>query len=151
MHGFKPDGSLEPECVRMLKETGEWMKINGSAIYGSKAWVKLGEGENGNVKKLPGRQLDERQEQFNFGPKDFRFTVGKDGALCAFCMTVPAPGTELKITSLGVDAKLFPAPIKSVALLGSQSPIQWNQQPDGLAITCPSQMPFKTAICFRIQ
>lgn len=98
-----------------------------------------------------GGQLGKRHEDFNFGPKDFRLTVGKDRSLYAFCMTVPAPGSELSVTSLGTDAKLFPTPIKSVALLGSQSSIQWAQKPDGLAITCPSRMPFKTKICFRIQ
>jgi hypothetical protein len=41
---IRPDGSLDPDCLKMLREVGAWMKINGEGIYGSKAWVKLGEG-----------------------------------------------------------------------------------------------------------
>lgn len=145
------DGSLEPACVTMLHEVGDWMKINGEGIYGSKAWVKLGEGENGQIKNLPAKALDQRQADFPFGPKDFRFTVGKDGALYAFCLTVPAPGTELKITSLGTDAKLLNKPVKSVSLLGSNASLKWNQGADALVITCPGEMAFKTAITFQIR
>jgi alpha-L-fucosidase len=35
--GPKPDGTFPEQSVRSLKEIGEWMKINGEAIYGTKA------------------------------------------------------------------------------------------------------------------
>ena len=44
---MKPDGAIEPACVEMLKEVGAWMKANGEAIYGSRAWTCFREGENG--------------------------------------------------------------------------------------------------------
>jgi alpha-L-fucosidase len=101
---------------------------------------------------LPGGALGKRHADFTFGPQDFRFTVGKDGALYAFCLTVPAPNTELKVTSLGAAANLLGKPIKSVALLGHDGPeLKWQQQPDALVITTPVAMPFATAITFRIE
>jgi alpha-L-fucosidase len=35
--GPKPDGTFPEECVQRLKEIGQWMKINGEAIYGTQA------------------------------------------------------------------------------------------------------------------
>lgn len=147
---LQPDGSLDEGSQNMLKELGQWMTINSPGIYGSKAWVKLGEGKNGKLRTLPGGQLGKRQADFAFGPEDFRFTVGKDGSLYAYCLTVPAPGTELKIASLGTDAKLLEAPIKSVSLLGGKDDLEWHQQPDGLVINCPAEMLFKISVGFKI-
>jgi alpha-L-fucosidase len=65
-------------------------------------------------------------------------------------MTVPTPRAELKITSLGTDLKYFPAPITSVKLLGYDGSLNWKQEADGLMITCPDTMPFKTAVTFKI-
>ena len=123
-------------------------------IYGSRAWVKPGEGElvNGKLKMLPGGKLWKQQAEFKFSPQDFRFTVGKDGALYAFCLTVPAPGTELKIASLGTAANLLGRPVKSVCLLGhTGAALVWKQDAAVLTIDCPQAMPFATAIAFRVE
>ena len=148
-----PDGSLDEGSVRMLKEVGVWMRRNGEAVYGSRAWTIPGEGEmvNGRLKMLPGGKLERRHANFQFSPQDFRFTIGKNGALYAFCMTVPAPGTQLKIKSLGTDAKYLGQPVKSVKLLGHDGALQWKQEADGLAITCPADLPFATSIALKIE
>jgi alpha-L-fucosidase len=148
-----PDGSLDAGSRKMLKEVGVWMRRNGEAVYGSRAWTIPGEGEmvNGKLKMLPGGKLNRQHASFKFSPRDFRFTVGKNGALYAFCMTVPAPGTPLKIKSLRTDAKYFGHPVKSVKLLGHDGELEWKQEADGLAITSPAEMPFATAIVFKIE
>jgi alpha-L-fucosidase len=148
-----PDGTLDEGSRQMLKEVGDWMRWNGDAIYGSRAWKIPGEGEleKGKLKMLPGGRLDSWHAEFKFSPQDFRFTVGKDGALYALCMTVPVPGTQLKIKSLGTDAQKLSQPVKSVKLLGQDGTLEWKQEADGLAITCPAEMPFRTALVFRIE
>jgi alpha-L-fucosidase len=148
-----PDGSLNEDSRRMLKEVGVWMRRNGEAVYGSRAWTIPGEGDmvDGKLKMLPGGALARRHANFKFGPQDFRFTVGKNGALYAFCMTAPPPGTQLKCKSLGTDANYYGRPVKSVRLLGHEGELQWKQEPDGLAITCPAEMPFATSITFKIE
>ena len=65
-------------------------------------------------------------------------------------MTVPAPGAQLKITSLGTNAKLLAALVKSVSLLGSDEKLDWKQEDDGLVIGCPTEMQFHTAVGFKI-
>ena len=147
-----PDGSLDEGSMNMLKKVGTWMKRNGEAVYGSHAWIIPGEGEqiNGKLKMLPGGSLNRKHAEFKFDAQDIRFTVGKNGALYAFCMNVPAPGMQLKIKSLGTDAKHFNKPIKDVKLLGYAGKLQWKMEADGLAITCPEKMPFATSVVFKV-
>ena len=39
------DGTIQEEQVRPLLETGQWLKVNGEAIYGTTIWEKRQEGE----------------------------------------------------------------------------------------------------------
>lgn len=148
---MRPDGSLENSCIQMLQEIGNWMKINGEGIYGSKAWVKLGEGKDDKLKMLPMGQIGKAQADFVFSQDDFRFTVGKDGNLYAFCMTVPPAGAQLTIKSLGSKQGLLDKSILSVTMLGCNEKLTWQQEATALHITCPASMPYKTAICFKIK
>ncbi|MBN2805289.1 MAG: alpha-L-fucosidase [Prolixibacteraceae bacterium] len=147
-----PDGSIDEGSQRMLKEVGVWMRRNGEAVYGSHAWKIPGEGEliDGKLKMLPGGKLERRHADFKFDTQDFRFTIGKNGALYAFCMTVPEAGTPLKIKSLGKDTKNLDQSVKSVKLLGYGGKLKWQQEADGLVINYPDEMPFATAVVFKI-
>lgn len=147
---LRPDGSLDEGCVKMLKEVGEWMRINGQGIYGSSAWSVLGEGKDGKLNVLPGGFIGANQANHSFYTTDFRFTVGKDGAIYAWCMTVPKAGDKLKIVSLGSDAGIGKKHVTSVELLGEKNKIEWKQEADGLNIVYPDSAHLKTAVGFRI-
>ncbi len=149
---IRADGSLDDGSKKMLKEVGSWMRKNGEAVYGSHAWKIPGEGEiiNDTLKMLPGGALVQKHAEFKFNTQDFRFTIGKSGDLYAFCMTVPQPGTKVKIKSLGTKMPYSDKPVKMVKLLGYNGELKWKQKADGLYITCPSEMPFATAIVFKI-
>ena len=147
-----PDGSLDEGSLRMLREVGDWMRVNGEAIYGSRAWTIPGEGEvvGGKLMMLPGGKLGQKHAEFAFGPRDFRFVLGRDGALYVFALAVPASGATVKIASLGAEAKFLSAPIKSVALLGHPGELRWEQKADGLEIVYPADVAVKTAAVFRV-
>lgn len=147
---LRPDGSLDEGCVKMLKEVGEWMRINGQGIYGSSAWSVLGEGKDGKLNVLPGGFIGANQANHSFYATDFRFTVGKDGAIYAWCMTVPKAGDKLKIVSLGSDTGLGQKQVTSVELLGEKNKIEWKQEADGLNIVYPDSAHLKTAVGYRI-
>lgn len=147
---LRPDGSLDEGCVKMLKEVGEWMRMNGQGIYGSSAWSVLGEGKDGKLNVLPGGFIGANQANHSFYTTDFRFTVGKDGAIYAWCMTVPKAGDKLKIVSLGSDAGIGKKHVTSVELLGEKNKIEWKQEADGLNIVYPDSAHLKTAVGFRI-
>lgn len=147
-----PNGSIDEGSQKMLKEVGVWMRRNGEAVYGSHAWKIPGEGEiiEGKLKMLPGGKLGRHHADFKFNNQDFRFTVGKDGALYAFCMTVPEEGALLKIKSFGSNSSYLEKEVKSVKLLGYSGELKWKQDADGLFITCPEHMQFDTSVVFRI-
>ncbi|CCH00015.1 alpha-L-fucosidase [Fibrella aestuarina BUZ 2] len=148
-----PDGSLDKGSQTMLNEVGDWMRRNGEAVYGSRAWRIPGEGEqvNGKLNMLPGGALGRRHAEFVFTSADFRFTVGKNGALYAFSMVAPQPSTELLIKSLGTTANLLDKPIKTVNLLGYKKAVTWRQTAEGLRITYPQDGSCKTSAVFRIE
>jgi alpha-L-fucosidase len=147
---IKPDGSVDDSAVRMLDGVGKWMRTNGQAIYGSKAWKIPGEGQvaGGHLRKIPGGALRQPHADFEYATNDFRFTVGKDGALYAICMTVPKPGEKLTVMSLG-KAGLGKS-VGKVSLLGHDGAIKHSQDQQALTFTCPPDMPFATAVVFRI-
>ncbi len=148
-----PDGSLDEGSLQMLKEVGAWMRLNGEGVYGSHAWTIPGEGEiiDGKLKMLPGGSLKQKHADFKFGSQDFRFTIGKNGALYAFCMTVPKAGEQVKIKSLGTTANNLLKPVKKVTLLGFKGNLKWKQEADGIVISCPPKMPFATSVVFKIE
>ncbi len=149
---MRPDGSIEDDCVTMLEEVGDWMQINGDAIYGSKAWNILGEGEmkDGKLKKLPGGGLGKWHADFAFSVQDIRFTIGKDNNLYAFTLCIPEEGQMVKITSLSqANNKL--SDIKRVSLLGYDGTLEWKQTTDALEIVYPANAKLKTAAVFKIE
>jgi len=143
---LRPDGSLDPGSVTQLQAVGNWMNINSAGIYGSRAWVKYGEGTN----VLPTGTLGSSQANKTFTTSDFRYTVGADGFLYAYCMTVPAAGAQLTLPSLGTGDGNLAGPITSVQLLGSNATLTWSQTATDLNITCPASMPFQIAVGFKI-
>jgi alpha-L-fucosidase len=145
----RPDGSLDPDCVTMLKRIGDWMRVHGEGIYGSSAWRILGEGQqvNGKLKVATDGALGARQAADRFGPGDFRFTQGKNGAVYAYCLTVPKPGDRLRITSLG---KARGDQVRRVTLLGHDGEVDWTQADDGLTVHMPANARGDIAIGFRV-
>jgi alpha-L-fucosidase len=147
---FRPDGSLDEACEEMLLAVGRWMDINGEAVYGSRAWKQLGEGDlvDGKLRTLPGGSLRRKHADFAFSTRDFRFTVGANDALYAFCLTVPEPGQRLLIHA-------FSRPdfgkVKKVSLLGYDGKLSWRQTAEGLEITYPKNAPAVAAVTFRVE
>jgi hypothetical protein len=41
-----PTGKLDPLMAARLKEVGQWMKVNGQAIYATRRWVQYSQGNN---------------------------------------------------------------------------------------------------------
>ena len=129
---------------------GDWMRINGDGIYGSSAWKVFGEGADGVMNVLPGGSIGRWQAEHPFHTTDMRFTKGKDGALYAWCMTVPAAGEKLSIRSLGSASGLMEGKISSVELLGADTQVEWSQSDGALEIVYPASAKLNTAVGFRI-
>ncbi|MHC4212970.1 MAG: alpha-L-fucosidase [Planctomycetota bacterium] len=137
----KADGTLDDEAINMLREMGRWMDINSEAIYGSRPWVRFGEGPTITI---DGNFNDSK---VTFTGDDIRFTIRGD-VLYAFVMDWPADRV-VSIKSLAVDNK-DAGTVKSVSLLGHDGKIKWRQSGGGLEIELPEEKPCDYAFAFKM-
>lgn len=79
--GPRADGSFPEPAVACLKEMGNWLAINGEAIYGTVPWMKYGEGPTTTD---GGKHFNETNEA-RFTCHDIRYT-SKDDALYVICL-----------------------------------------------------------------
>ena len=139
--GPRSDGTIPEEVQDVLLDVGAWLNVNGEAIYGTRPWRIYGEGP---TKVAAGSFHD--TDTTHYTAEDFRFTT-KAGVLYAIGLAWPEKGE-------GVIHSLAPTaggePVQSVALLGSDAKISFDQRPDGLHVRLPAQGPAKYAYAVRI-
>ncbi|MDY3919741.1 MAG: alpha-L-fucosidase [Candidatus Limivivens sp.] len=129
--GPKADGTICEEERQILKEIGEWLRVNGEAVYETCPWRKYGEGPTQIVE---GQFSDGIKK--NFTSEDFRFTTG-GGYLYAIALKCSDTGAY-RIRSLGIqDASRvanFHGILKDVRVLGCGEKPEWERKPEGLQI-----------------
>jgi len=134
-----------PEVVQEgLLEMGDWLKINGEAIYDTRPWILFGEGPTEVVEG----HMTERQNADNT-VEDIRFTQNEN-VLYAICLDVP-DSREIAIRSLNPENGIRNDVVKSVELLGSEQAITWEIFDDQMMIQLQEIPDLKHAICFRIE
>jgi alpha-L-fucosidase len=109
--GPKADGTLVPEQVERLLAMGDWLRINGSAIYSTRYW----------------KVCDQKDEHLAF--------TTKDKNLYAIKLVEPVAPFVIAATA-GWSA----GEVKSVKLLGSESEVSWKMTDAGLQITPPADL-----------
>jgi alpha-L-fucosidase len=152
----KGDGSIPEDQQASLGELGAWLKENGEAIYGSRAWITPGEGPavpavpNGDWKGRSTAILDwphvKSEPQPTYTDADFRFTT-KGGSLYAIGYVYPAKGEARLKTFASSKAK-----IERVTLVGGQSqPVTFHQTADALVCTLPRREKIDRPYTLRIE
>jgi alpha-L-fucosidase len=141
--GPRSDGTIPNEVQQTLLGVGAWLKVNGDAIYGTRAWTVYGEGP---TKVQPGAFHD--TDTLNYTAEDFRFTT-KGSDLFAIELAWPA-GNEAVIKTLSSTGRPEMRKIEAVHLLGSDATLQFTQAADGLHIQLPAKPADAPAYAFRI-
>lgn len=152
------DGSFHEDAKKSLFEVGDWLKINGEAIYGTRPYSIASEGPtsvkdaNYNVEMVNEQLKNEAGEAGDlhlgtFTAKDFRFTQTSE-AIYAIAMDWPSDGV-LKIKSLGIHN--MSDKVVSISLLGSDEALSFHQTEDFLQVTLPERKPCKYAYALKIK
>ena len=139
--GPRSDGTIIEEVQHVLLDLGAWLNLNGEAIYGTRPWRIYGEGP---TRVAAGSFHD--TDTGHYTAEDFRFTTKSD-VLYAIGLAWPENG-EAVIHSLAPTAGS--KGVQSVALLGSDTKISFDQRPDGLHVHLPAQSPAKYAYAVRV-
>jgi alpha-L-fucosidase len=115
-------GEIPSQVQERLLQMGDWLAINGEAIYGTRPWKIYGEGPAEVVEG----HLSEHKNPDNTA-EDIRFTTNED---ILYATVLDWPEKEVLIKSLGSQEQK----IKSIHLLGSQEVINWKQSETALII-----------------
>ena len=148
---LNPDGTIPHEIEKSVKIVGDWLKINGEAIYGTRPWKVFGDG-----KSVRGEQVEtvegelrnavaaqKKGEHFNqrttatpaFAHDEVRYTTkGED-----FYIIVMNPkGGEFVIPSFAKSSEVSPGTLKGLTQLYDGRKMDFKQTNEGLAITMPA-------------
>ena len=141
--GPKPDGTIPQEDQDTLLGIGEWLNVNGDAIYDTRPWKVFGEGP---TEVVGGTFNDVKRKGFT--GKDVRFTT-KDGKLYAILLEWPDKGTA-KIKSLSKSSELCDKEIAGIKLLGSDKDVKWSQEESAMTVKLPKDKPCEHAFVLEI-
>jgi alpha-L-fucosidase len=144
---MRGDGTIDEKERAIVEAIADWMAVNREAIFGTRPWKVFGEGPACEVVvPIEGQGFNEGKGK-PFSAKDVRFTT-KGNVI--YAITLGLPSETINFTSMGTDAGLLEAPIRSVRLLGSDEKLNWSQKSDALLIEPPTRYPSKDAAVFII-
>lgn len=140
-----PDGTIPQTMKDLLHKIGEWLKVNGEAIYSTRPWIVFGEGP---TRLAAGGHKVEEKGKIEYTNKDIRFTKKSDNEF--FAIVLDKPGKEIVIKTLSTQLGVLNNPIEKIELLGSNENLQWKRTNEGLVIKAPKSYPTDFAHCFKI-
>lgn len=146
--GPRADGAIPEEAKSVLLEIGNWLEVNGEAIYGSRPFWFFGEGPTRSEPTRTAGQAEHAATR-SYTAEDFRFTT-RDGLLYAFGLQYPDDRRAL-IKTLYAGTPYLDRPIRGIELLG-HGEVRWNHSAEGLEVRLPppsGDMPYTLQITFR--
>jgi alpha-L-fucosidase len=148
--GPKADGTIPEEARERLLGIGQWLEVNGEAIYGTMPWFIYGEGPT----TMEGGAYTEFEEKdiVEYTGQDIRFTI-RDNVLYAICLDWPSKEVTIhSLKRLEEELSIYwtEEDIRSIRMLGIDRELEWSFNEDGLTIQTPDRQPCEHAFAFKI-
>jgi alpha-L-fucosidase len=133
--GPKADGTIPVIMEQRLKEIGDWLKINGEAIYATKPWKNTRQWTAGEIPKV------EYNKEFSSAYDVTKLIEASSGGKASIETFFTAKGSNVyailphwsRRTLVLKDLKHA----KAVTLLGSSTPLKFRSSKGGLEIDLP--------------
>ena len=127
--GPKSDGTICDEEVKILNQIGEWMAVNGEAIYGTHPWRVQEEGE---TEAVEGMFSEEKRSEYK--SSDIRFTCKAD---CIYIIPMQQHGEDIIVNNMGENSKDFHGIISEFTVLGYNEKPEFTRDADKMTIHAP--------------
>ncbi len=125
----RPDGTFPEEQQQLMFSIGNWLKLNGEAIYSTRPWNVYGEGPT----------FESKEKRGTFTSKDIRFTRNKAKTIL-YAILLDWSDGNIVIKSLN-SKSVSNKDIKTISILGLNEKLKWKMDENGLTIIQPKVKP----------